>query len=227
LPAALHPLKVVAGAFVVVLERWQVFARALGLPFAMLVTLALLEQAAKGMGVLAGLLGWLRVPVYVVFAIVTHRLVLLGPPAIPPWGLGRWTRRETLFALHLLGMCLCAIPAFVLGLGIGTVFPLLGAAVGLCAFVWSTSRLALVFPGIAIDQGVSFGLSWKLTANYQWPMVVIFVLYPLLLGVPAYLLARLPEAFLLAEALDSLMTVFTIAALSLAYREIRGREYGG
>jgi hypothetical protein len=48
-----------------------------------------------------------------------------------------------------------------------------------------------------------------------------------MLGIPAIVLSRLPNVVVaIPEILDTLLTVFTIAALSLAYREIHRHEYG-
>jgi hypothetical protein len=224
--ARLNAGKVIAGAAVVVFERWRTFCRALLLPFAALIVLGIIESALGGKGA-AALVWLLKVPIYAVFAIVTHRIVLLGQDSVPAWGIGRWTRRETLFALHMLGMVLCIIPALVLGAGLGALSVWVGLFVAFAGSIWVFSRLSLVFPALAVDKGVSFGLSWDLTERHQWPMVVVCVVYPMLLGIPAIALSRLPNVVVaIPEILDTLLTVFTVAALSLAYREIHRHEYG-
>ena len=101
-----------------------------------------------------------------------------------------------------------------------------GAIVAIAIMCWLVGRLSLVFPGIAVDKGVTFGLSWELTRDYQLLMFLVVVVFPLLLVIPFYLLDMLPYTFAISSVLSTFAVVFEIAALSMAYQLIAGQVYG-
>src|SRR5690606_34925168 len=95
----------------------------------------------------------LGVGVQSIFAITTHRVLLLGPNSVPTWGITSWTKRETFFVLHVLGLYLI-VKAMTFLAYISSV----GGIIALVLMFWIIGRFCLVFPGIAVDKGVSFRL---------------------------------------------------------------------
>ena len=215
----LDPKKIIAGALVFVFEKKLILGKALAIPF----VLYLIIDLASGWNVSAIgtlLLAIGNLVVQSVFAITTHRVMLLGDGSVPKWGLHSWTKRETYFLIHVIGLALLAGLTALFGL-----IPLIGGLVALVLIVWITSRLSLVFPAIAIDQGVSFSLAWRLSKKHQLPLIVVVCVFPVVLGIPTILISTFALSTMVASLLGTLTTVFTIAALSICYREIHRFEY--
>lgn len=213
--------KILFGAFYTVFRYRGHLARALLLPFVVLVAVE-----ATAFWELPILVEWALLPlvwaIYAIFAITTHRVVLLGAESVPKWGVTSWSKRETYFILHLMGIGLVLFPLALL-----SVIPVIGSIAAIAIYLWLLSRLSLVFPGIAIDKGVTFKLSWKLTENYQIPVFLVILVPPILFSIPALLLQLAPYGWFLSNVFSSLIVVFEIAALSLAYQAIISTEYGG
>ena len=90
--------KVIAGALVYVIQNKRVLSKALLWPFLALVAIdstALLELNYSVMILIA----IISTGVQVIFAITTHRILLLGNNSVPAWGITSWGRRETFFIL--------------------------------------------------------------------------------------------------------------------------------
>jgi hypothetical protein len=115
---------------------------------------------------------------------------------------------------------LCVLPAALLA-----IIPVAGWIGAIILGTWIVSRLSLVFPGIAVDRGITIPLAWELSKNHQVALVVTVIVFPLVLSVPYFLLSLMPWSYVPASIVDTAMTVFTIAALSIAYREIESIEY--
>ncbi len=197
-----------------VFEYKGALIKALIIPFCLYLLLDLAEylELTTTAKVIASILGWIA---HTLFAVTTHRIVLLGPESIPKWGALSWSKRETLFALHMLGLGVVVIPLAIFGF-----VPFIGVLLVICSAFWVIGRLSLVFPAIAIDQGVSFKYSWNITRNYQLLMVLVVIVFPILLWVPALLLSFIPYGFIGASILSTFATVFTVAALSVTYKEV-------
>ncbi len=205
---------VVLSAIRYVFEYKGTLIKALLIPFCLYVLLDLAEylELTTTAKVIASILGWVA---HTLFAVTTHRVVLLGPKSIPKWGTLSWSKRETLFALHILGLGIVVIP-----LAIFSLVPVIGVVLVICSVFWVIGRLSLVFPAIAIDQGVSYIYSWNITKNYQLLMVLVVIVFPILLLAPALLLSFIPYGFIGTSILSTFATVFTVAALSVTYKEV-------
>ena len=215
----MHYSKVFLGAFGYVYEYRHALLKALSVPFILLLILdstAFFERSTA-VGILIFVLA---IGVQTIFAINTHRVILLGPDSIPPWGIYKWSKRETLFIVHIFGLMLIMVPVLLLAF-----IPYIGWLVALCGMFWVAGRFSLVFPGIAIDQGVSFGESWKLTEKYQLLMFLVVIVFPIIVSIPVFLLQFLPYAFFATSIFTAFATVFIVAALSVAYKIISGKEY--
>jgi hypothetical protein len=212
--------KVVAGAFVYVAKYRKALTKALAIPFAvyLLIDAATLLDLHPALAWFFSILG---IGVQAIFAITTHRVVLLGPSSVSTWGINSWTKRETFFVLHVIGLALLMIPMAFIGQ-----IPIVGTLVALVLIFWITGRLSLVFPGIAIDKGVSFRMSWEMTENSQLLMFLVVILFPILLSIPVIILDFIPYTFLLSSLISTSIIVFQVAALSMAYQLISERVYG-
>jgi hypothetical protein len=204
-----------------VVERWARLCQALAILFVLSVGLSFVP-INEGTPVAAAIVLLLQLLVHTLFAVTTHRVVLTGPDSVPTWGLNRWTQRETLFVLYLLGLSLIV----VFTMGVATILPplLIAPVVVLVAIAFSS--LSLVFPAVAIGEPMTLPAAWKLAEGHRLLMVATVFLFPLLLAMPLVALAALSMSVLgvLSTALQALITVFTITALSVAYAEINRVE---
>lgn len=216
--------EVASGAIAYVITYRRPLAKALLVPFLLYMLLDTLELAELNIVFLI-LLDLATIIVQTVFAITTHRMILLGPNSVPEWGLFKWSKRETMFALYLVALRIIFIlSAFVFApifapIGVGGLALLIGFS------AWLLSRLSLVFPAIAIDQGVSFKLSWQLTKHHQILMLFVIIVFPMLLFIPAAVVSALPYTLLLTSFLTAFATLFVVAGLSVAYRAIYKESY--
>ena len=208
-------IKIIIGASVIIYIRRVALSKALLIPFLMFLAMDVL--IFKDIPLFLSLL--LLVPniaIYTILAICTHRIVLLGADSVPIWGLRRWTKRETYFAYHLIKLML-------LGFVFAPVmfFWPLGSILGSPILFYLIARLVLVFPASAIDQGLTFRMSWRLSKNHQSLMILITIFAPIFFGIPIYLLNMLPSSlFWLSRIYDTFACVFGVGSLSLAYNEI-------
>ncbi len=211
--------KVIAGTLYYVIESRAALIRALAWPFVVFVLMDATEYLEVE-EVIASLIGVVNIGAQTVFAITTHRVVLLGPGSVSKWGITSWTKRETFFALHVIGLALMAIPIMLLSF-----IPILGGIVALIVICWFAGRFCLVFPGIAIDKGVSFKLSWEFTERHQTLMFLVVIAFPILLAVPTIILSFVPYTFFLSSLVSTFVIVFEVAALSMAYQLITAEAY--
>lgn len=216
--------RIVFEAFYVVWWNRITFGKALAIPFALFTVLDFLDLLDIP-DLLARAFSLLTLLVSAVFAIVTHRLVLLGPGSVGEWGLRSITRRELLFAGYLIAISVMALlPGAAMSLLVKStelpLGPFLVAALIIYAYLFS--RFSLVFPGTAVDEWVTPGRSWRLSRHHQLHLFFVVVVFPMLLMLPSFISMLLPSMLdvLIGSILSTLMLVFTVAALSIAYREI-------
>lgn len=219
--------KIAAGAFYYVAKNRVVLAKALAIPFIFLVALDAISfldlDTATGY-----LIDFISLFINVIFAITVHRVVLLGPDSISQWGFVNWSKRETFFLIHLIGIGLALLPSIAFAY-----IPVLGPLLALIFMCWILGRLSLVFPGIAIDKGVGFKLSWELTKKHQMLMFLIVIVLPILIALPFYaimtalsLILEVPQIMYLKSLVMAAVLVFEIAALSMTYQLITEKIYG-
>lgn len=158
--------------------------------------------------------------VYTVLAITAHRFVLLGSGSFSKWGIGSWSKREIFFFLHIIALILVFIPLMLLNF-----IPMIGGVIALIIYVWASSRLSLVFPGISIDKGVSFKISWWFTKNHQKLMLSVIVIVPVIFAIPALIVSFIPHSDIINQIITVAATIFEVAALSMAYQHIIQTEY--
>ncbi len=209
------PLKIIMlGTLGYVFEYRRILLKVLFVPFVLYMALDAINLYQQDWVAMV-LLSILSLMVQTMFAITTHRVMLLGPKSVPLWGVLSWSRRETSFALHMIGLSLIVLP-----LSLPLYIPVVGWAITSILIIWVFGRLSLVFPTIAIDRSLSFRDSWQLTRQHQILMVFVVMVFPLILMSPVYLLRLLPYSFVLSSFFSTLTTVFTVTALSVAYKYI-------
>ncbi len=232
--------KILSQAFENVIENRILLMRALLKLFVLLAILYVIQISVRN-EVLSFICVVLTMGVNTLFAVTVHRILLLGPDSVPTWGLMQWTRRETFFLLHFLGLMLVALPLTLIHANpIAEPQVVSISMIGYIALCWLWGRLSLVFPAIAMDQDVSFKYSWVHTRNYQGVMFGVVIIFPVLLSIFTTILnfiplmLKNPETYIeyfsqikiISNIVITLATVFVIAALSVAYKEICKEIYG-
>ena len=142
---------------------------------------------------------------------------LIGATAVGSWFSFDWSRRESLFLLRVLACAfLTGIPAaFALSI------PNVGIPIAILLAIILITRLSLIFPATAMNHQTSISQAWQMSRRHQIPLFGIVVLFPLIFVLlPAWLLSQLPYATILSSLLSMVGTIFTLAAVSLAYREV-------
>lgn len=230
----------VVEAFRICFGNIGIFARALAIPiFAMSVTVIFWRGQVTALSAALQLLlalwwaGW-----FTLFAITCHRLALLGPDGVPPFGHLRMGQRELGFLGRLLALTV-AVPilAFVgvylilatlfpdvrMGVESTGISPWLGWAVFL-AVIYFLGRWSLVFPAAAMDQPISFATAWAYSRENGWRLAVLVGFIPAALEIARSLLLRAnATAFelVLNVLIGYALLAAEIVALSLAYRTLR------
>lgn len=214
----LAPAKILAGALVSVVERRVPLLRALLLPGIVYLAFEWLRVNAGSEGV-AAVAMVLQLAAHTVFAVTTHRILLLGDQSVPAWGLQVWGRRETLFLLQVLLVSFCMVPLLLF-----SALPGIGVLLAIAAGLWVVARLSLVFPAAAIDQPLTIPQAWQMSEPHQVPLLLTVSVFPALLGIAVALVSTAISLPFVASLLGLLLTIFTITALSLSYSEVRRLE---
>lgn len=167
-------------------------------------------------------------------AITTHRIIMLGVDSVQSWGISQFGFREIYYALHVIGL------GIILYILVNYCWPYFSSAIlipdvaawriavtivgTLVAVLWVYSRFSLVLPAIALNQGVSFSMSWKMTRNHQVLILLAAAVFPvtilIVLSFISMILIFLPFGYLIITFLDLAACLLFIAMLSIAYRII-------
>lgn len=237
-PVPLPVARILIGAVAIPWTCARSFARALALPAVVLFAATALGRLAEAEKMLSAraLLALTTAGATAVFAVICHRLVLLADRPGDENRPGPLSLRRI---LRYVGWVLViALVYFVLSVPLGRILvevlqgdstasasPGTGALVVFYIFpLYVVARLMLVLPGAAMDQEVNLRWSWALTRGNGWRLFVAIFLFPWSISVG---LDQLTEAgapvgvVLLGSAVETLLYVVEVAALSLAYRELR------
>ncbi len=204
----------ILGAFGYVIEYRKSFAKALLIPVAVLAVLGSVPVSISGLSSLI-LYKILMLLPYVLLAINTHRIILLGPDSVSEWGINMPQKREVYFIIYSFGIGLCAtlFNLFIF-------MPKIGFLLSIAAVIYLLARLSLVFPAIATDRYWTFFDSWKATRGHQILMLVVVAIFPMVIGIPGILLSRIPYMWIFVNVLSAVTMVFVVAALSVAFQVI-------
>jgi hypothetical protein len=240
MPRPLPVSKILLGAFLVPWWNRKAFVRALAAPLGLLVGWGLLWHSLVPSWPVSThwLAAALYVPLFALFAVTCHRLVLLDPARIAQSMAPRWTRRETRFLFWLVLVWLIAAGVTLLGLtlvanvwigmahdkeaSLQAWFHWVRFAVGIPG-LYVAARLCLLFPATAIDRAPSVRWAWERTVRNGWRLAVIIGFLPWALSQMLGLLWRAEATaleWLLFLVAGSAVFVFEIAAVSLSYREL-------
>lgn len=246
-PAPLSLARVLSGALRVLWQRRGVFLRGLAFPGIAIVALQVAYWHFDPDWTDAAWASWLvwgvRSLLWIVFAVICHRIVLLDPHAVEVPIFPPWTWRETRFlGWFALVYGLVILVTWVGAMAFVTILlPALlkfttdavAVMVPAVAMVFSTylfSRWAVVFPAAAIDVPGDLKAAWQLTRGNGLRMMVIAGGLPWVLRYASWWLYRdeptLVEVVLIT-ALGTALIALEIAALSLAYRELSSQATSG
>jgi hypothetical protein len=166
----------------------------------------------------------------VLMAVACHRIVLLGPEALPSrWGL-HWSARELAFLgrTFVFGGVPFAVVVmlsyFIMTIDRPDIGWITRAAYWLLTY--PIARLSLVLPSIATDQPMTFAESWRMSSGNGWRLTAVLVVGPACLIGLQHLLDALaiPEHALAIGAQMLLFTtlgIFEIVAPSVSFRNLR------
>ena len=245
--------QIVGEAYGFVFGNLGPLARAAAVPYAIL-TLSLLRWLWAGYEhhmALYAIVLWILIQIAAIvpFQTQTYRCVLaLTPDSTPRLG-WPWGRRETMFALHSLGLLLVALAISVVTVAIlvafegadGTVssneasgqtmlrFTLLGAVSTIVA-LYVNARLSPVLAAAAVGRPAHWQMIWRATSGNGWRIVraIVAAIVPwiaanVLIGVLTQDVTLLPVLVLInmaANVLTLLGMAVLIAVVALAYRHL-------
>ena len=239
--APISSLKIVVGAVAVIPFRFRVFARALAVPFVLYTafdSVWLLQPALEFYDrfrwPMFALTQLLDLALYTITAVTTHRIVLLGASSVPRYGI-EWARHTTRFFAFALSFTSAGYAtAFILSWGFRTsepvalsFLPSMGLTLGTWVLAFFLARLLLVFPAAAVGQPITLLRSWELTRQRQVLMFLIVIVYPILIGLPTYVISDSSTAgYLLRSVIELPALVVTVILLSFAYQQIQKERLG-
>lgn len=238
----LQVTKVLFGAFYVPWALRKSLAKALaGLIAVGVVLMMLWDQAAKVAPPIYIIILLLFGLVYVLFAVICHRMVLLGGASVPEYGVSGVSGRELRFALGILKVVFAAFLGWAFLYVIIIQFPVwiihalhgdgsgdsgkfkdqLGWVMYLVQFYFF-ARFSLILPAIAVDGQPTLKWAWQISRGNGLRLMLVLGLLPLLVQLPFYLLPDIPglPGSIIGTLLWWLMLPFEITALSLSYKEL-------
>jgi hypothetical protein len=230
---------VIGEALRLVADRRRALLHALILPGASVVALTALEDDAIRLeSVAVGIHVAVQTIVYSVFAVVCHRILLLGDPALPNrWGVFL-TAREGRFIGWSIVTALMTLPVFFLGsMTFISVFhefvqPLLRLDVtseqlSVVAIVagapgwYILARSSLVLPATAIDFRPTMARAWRLSHANGWRLTLALVVPFVFFWGVAWLIDRAvgeSHAYLLHALVAPFALCLEVAVLSVSFR---------
>lgn len=178
--------------------------------------------------------------VYILFAVICHRMVLLGYTSVPEYGPKKVSGRELRFALGMMKVMFAAFLGWAFFYVIIIQFPswiidaLHGGGGDSGRFkdhlAWTMylvqfylfARLSLILPSIAVDGQSELKWAWQVSKGNGLRLMLVLGLLPLLVQLPLYILPDIPgfPGSMINSLLWWLMLPFEITALSLSYKEL-------
>ncbi|PHS13552.1 MAG: hypothetical protein COA86_17020 [Kangiella sp.] len=211
--------KIVLYALGYLISYRKELAKSLVIPFVAIFVKDLPEINGTGFYFNILLSSIMSVLLYTFVAITTHRVILLGPNHIAKWGIYIPTWREAYFVLYSIGLAL-----LIALMSLISFLPIIGGVLTIVFIIYIMARLSLVFPAIATDHKWSFSDSWNATQDHQLLMVLVVGIFPFFLTIPGIVLSYIPYANWLNTLVSLFTTVFVVAVLSVAFKEITQEE---
>lgn len=228
--------RVLAGAFAIPWQRRGIFIKGLALPGAAIVAIQVgWWRAAKAMSPAMNWVAWgTQTLLWILFAVICHRLVLLEQRPMDVAAVPGWGRRESRFLVWIVVIyvmimaatlaALTAVGFFVANFSTALVFESIQGYISAAIGTYVFARFTLVLPATAIDSHTSLPRVWRQTRGSNgWKMVVIVGALPWTFGYAlSFLYGDEPGSgrMALVTALGTALLVVEIAAISLSYREL-------
>lgn len=206
------------------------------------VLIILLESVGKSIDEEIGYLGYavlLFTPIfYTYFAMKCHRLVILGNGSVPPFGIRRWTMRETRFLGWLIGFWLVLmllmesrsmVTHFLISLfGFsGVTASLISLAIIGLSMMYLLARLSMIFPAVAIGKKPGIKWAWDISEGNGWRLLLIVGVMPLTLLILQIYLEN-PDGTVIEDIVNSMLSfvvsIIGISAISLSYKELSKKK---
>lgn len=233
--SAIVPQHILVSAVKSVFTQRKALVKALALPILIHLALDWISSQIEANDWLLFVVTFAGLVVEAIFVTIIHRVIILGPASVSSWGIGKLTGREMQFIRYgiYLGLCLglLALVGTVVAIWFN-VPPLHGLSKWVLRLslggvvAWIVCRLLLVFPGIAVDQKLTFRESWALTRQIQLPVFLTLMTFPVIHILLKGLVALIPNTSVLPYIFRYVFWVLGVAALSLLYSEIREQEHG-
>ena len=208
--------------YVLHMHRW-VILQGVFIPYVITLLLDIITFSEINM-IVSGIASLLNIPIYIYIAIVVHRCIILGPDTVRPWGLGKWTDRETAFLGKTIAVAFILILSFIPIIMVISILSspeseqvsLLMHLILLPGF-YLMARFSLVFPAIAVDKPIRFRDSWSLSKKNHLHVVVLVFLIPYVISLPVQFLGNDNISILVSGLYGCFTTIVTIAFLSKTY----------
>jgi hypothetical protein len=186
---------------------------------------------------------FIKMALYILFAITCHRLVLLGDQGVPNYGLRAWTLREwrymgwsivilVVWLLFSFVINSLIVSAFISDVEAGGKAEAFQSIKSLSYFAYIPvlyifSRLSVLYPAIAMDQQPTAQWAWRITDRNGWRLTVVVSFLPWALYFLTSLLLRENAIFvenIIFELLGFILLAVEIVALSLSYKHLTQAE---
>ena len=233
-------LETVFGGYGAVFANIGALLRAWLAPLLYLAVLVVISDQTPDSWILTALFWLLALPPATLFAVATHRVVLLGPDALTnPWSI-YWSKREAdyLWWTFVLGFG-AALLTLALEVTVlmspqslfGVRVPWLPDLLVFMTVAYFAGRLGLVFPATALERRQILSNSWTMTigngSRIMFALAIPCGVYVLLFWLVEMAAGRaLPTLMAILGSILALITIAVeIAVLSLAYRHLESADY--
>lgn len=202
------------------------------------VLIILIESVGKSIDVENRYFGYavlLLTPIfYTYYAVICHRLVILGNASVPPFGIRKWTIRETRFLGWLIGFWLVLMLLMesrsmmahllisLLGISGVTVFQI-SLVIIILLVMYLLARLSMIFPAVAIGKKPSIKWAWDISKGNGWRLLLIVGFMPLTLGIIQLYLEEADGTvieYIVNSMLSFVVSIIGISAVSLSYKNL-------
>ncbi len=238
-------IKTLIGAFLIPWSYRRELSKDLSVLFFLILILSVFEGYASGWysSTSQVLLLFSKYFLYALFAVICHRVILLGTDSVRFSFIPRVEWRELRYFGYFLAIVLVSVVIVFVTAWVAMSFGPwsfsgedaiqnqemsefllhLGAFVIFAPALYVFSRLSLVLPATAIDHKPSLKWSWKVSKGNGWRLFVTVGTLPWFLAIFVSYFHRERATdleYILLIAVSVLVVVFEVAALSLSYKDL-------
>jgi hypothetical protein len=231
--------KVILNAFQVVWVMRDDLLKKLSLSYVLII---LLESVGKSIDEESRYLGYtvlLLTPIfYTYFAVICHRLVILGSESVPPFGIQKLTMREMRFLGWVVSFWL-VLMLFIESRSVVArlLFPLFGISdvtafyipiiITVVPAMYFLSRLSMIFPAAAIGKKPGIKWAWNISEGNGWRLLLIVGVIPSILIIIQIYLEK-ADTTVIEDIVNSMLafvvSIIEISVISLSYKELSKRK---